>query len=124
MPQLDKVTVFSQVFWTILFYYFFFLILWKYYLLDFSKLFKLREIYNSIGCGVLNERSVFVNNFIYNFLVHFKNLNITGNSLLFNKELNWKHYKQKQWDFIEQKYSKNYSVVLLRQACVSEIFFT
>jgi ATP synthase subunit 8 len=45
MPQLDKVTLFSQVFWLIFLYFFFFLIFLKYYLPKFSKLFKIRSYY-------------------------------------------------------------------------------
>lgn len=45
MPQLDKVTLFSQVFWLMLLYFLFFLYFLKYYLPNFSKLFKVRNYY-------------------------------------------------------------------------------
>lgn len=45
MPQLDKVTLFSQVFWLLFLYFFFFLIYLKYFLPVFSKLFKVRSHY-------------------------------------------------------------------------------
>jgi len=48
MPQLDKVTLFSQVFWLIFLYFFFFLIFLKHYLPKFSKLFKIRSYYLGI----------------------------------------------------------------------------
>lgn len=45
MPQLDKVTLFSQVFWLVLLYFLFFLYFLKYYLPNFSKLFTVRNHY-------------------------------------------------------------------------------
>lgn len=45
MPQLDKVTLFSQVFWLLFLYFSFFLVLLKYFLPTFSKLFKIRSFF-------------------------------------------------------------------------------
>lgn len=45
MPQLDKVTLFSQVFWLTFFYFLFFLLFLRYYLPKLSKLFKIRSYY-------------------------------------------------------------------------------
>lgn len=47
MPQLDKVTLFSQVFWLLFLYFFFFLIFLRYSLPIFSKVFKVRSCYIS-----------------------------------------------------------------------------
>lgn len=57
MPQLDKVTLFSQVFWLLFLYFSFFLILLKYFLPIFSKLFKVRAHY------ILNKQSLKSNSF-------------------------------------------------------------
>jgi len=56
MPQLDKVTLFSQVFWLLFLYFFFFLIYLKYFLPAFSKLFKVRSHYLVSG-GDVNASS-------------------------------------------------------------------
>ena len=45
MPQLDKVTLFSQVFWLLFLYFFFFVVFLKYFLPSFSKVFKVRSYY-------------------------------------------------------------------------------
>lgn len=45
MPQLDIVTLFSQVFWLVLLYFIFFLIFIKYFLPHFSKVFKVRSCF-------------------------------------------------------------------------------
>lgn len=45
MPQLDKVTLFSQVFWLLILYFIFFIIFTNYYLPQFSKLFKVRSFF-------------------------------------------------------------------------------
>ena len=59
MPQLDKVTLFSQVFWLLFLYFFFFLIYLKYFLPTFSKLFKIRSHYlvswNSAKASSINK---------------------------------------------------------------------
>lgn len=43
MPQLDKVTLFSQVFWLLVLYFTFFVIFINFYLPQFSKVFKIRS---------------------------------------------------------------------------------
>jgi len=61
MPQLDKVTLFSQVFWLLFLYFFFFMIFLKYFLPSFSKLFKIRSYYlfstENLKLIVPNERN-------------------------------------------------------------------
>lgn len=65
MPQLDKVTLFSQVFWLIFFYFLFFLLFLKYYLPKLSKLFKIRLYY------MFRDRTISVS---YNNSIGFQSL--------------------------------------------------
>jgi hypothetical protein len=60
MPQLDKVTLFSQVFWLLFLYFFFFLIFLKYFLPSFSKVFKIRSYYlfNKNSSEIISSKEV------------------------------------------------------------------
>ena len=65
MPQLDKVTLFSQVFWLIFLYFFFFLVFLRYYLPKFSKLFKIRYYYLSSRSSSNEEKNKSLRDFSY-----------------------------------------------------------
>lgn len=81
MPQLDKVTLFSQVFWLIFLYFLFFLIILKYYLPQFSKLFKLRFYYTNSSSELFKDQS----NSIKNIAQLFSSFSsFVGKGVLFN----------------------------------------
>lgn len=100
MPQLDKVTLFSQVFWLILLYFFFFLIFLNFSLPYFSKIFKVRLFFlekNKFNSQVFQLTSIsyfmdFLENLIFNLKNHLaliikycQTFLITYNSSLFQK---------------------------------------
>lgn len=78
MPQLDKVTLFSQVFWLLFLYFFFFLLFLCYYLPKFSKLFKIRAYYlfTAFSKNNLNDKASL------NGTQHLSNILVNFNILL------------------------------------------
>lgn len=86
MPQLDKVTLFSQVFWLLFLYFSFFLILLKYFLPTFSKLFKIRAHF-LVSQSEFKTASILKfteSSQILHLLAKFEN-NLTKNLALFQK---------------------------------------
>jgi ATP synthase subunit 8 len=82
MPQLDKVTLFSQVFWLIFLYFLFFLIILRYYLPKFSKLFKLRSYYINSSNGVSKTQTSNTHSISQLFLMF---NSFVAKELMFNK---------------------------------------
>jgi hypothetical protein len=120
MPQLDKVTLFSQVFWLLFLYFSFFLVLLKYFLPTFSKLFKVRSYFlNEQKNVTISFSSKLDGSQILNLLSKFET------QLKINLELCQKYTQSElqSYNFIHLKDLNKLFISLYIKSCLSSFLY-
>jgi hypothetical protein len=117
MPQLDIITLFSQVFWLIIIYFFSFFFFLRFYLPNFIKVFKLRFNFSSKKVEEFNSKKtyfVFSKN-VQKFLVTFKHclVSVLNFNFSFFKK-NIKKYNESSLYSVNNNYISLFSYSNLR----------